>query len=257
MYVIISGKFAETLAPGEGDELLRIAKYNQHPPQEDDDTVMVNNETVDNIKKIYDQYVIQKMPFAEQVRLLSLLPRSWTYDQIMTKFNCSRHAVKLAHKMRDDEDYYFKNEESPAIRQRVDPERVRHFITWLIDSQLLVSGQISLFFMSYHRALLLTGNYGIATLTLNSGEKCTIPKQILQSQRTHTIVEYFKYCEETNFNNLGKTKLFEILNSIKPTSQRVVSGVDEFVIEGVEAWYTISSKLMICFNHHKAFFNVL
>ena len=93
--------------------------------------------------------------------------------------------------------------------------------------------------------LLCIGTYGVTTITLDNGEKCVISRQILQSQRSHAIVEYFKYCEETNFDNLGRAKLFEILDSIKPTSQRVVSGLEEFVKEGVEAWYTISSKLLI------------
>ena len=77
---------------------------------------------------------------------------------------------------------------------------------------------------------------------MDKGEKCIISKQILQSQRTHAIVEYFKHCEETNFDNLCRSKLFEILDSINPSSQRAVSGLDEFVTEGVAAWDTISSK---------------
>ena len=77
---------------------------------------------------------------------------------------------------------------------------------------------------------------------MDNGEKCVLPKQILQSQRAHTVVEYFKYCEETNFDNLCKSKLFEILDSINPSYQPAVSGLDEFVTEGVAAWDTISSK---------------
>ncbi|CAF4576361.1 unnamed protein product [Rotaria sp. Silwood2] len=83
------------------------------------------------------------------------------------------------------------------------------------------------------------GIYGVTTITLDDGEQFIIPKQILQSQCSHAIVEYLKYCEETNFNNLGRTKLFETLDNIKPSSQRAVSGLDEFVTEGIEAWKTI------------------
>ena len=110
---------------------------------------------IDNIKKIYDQYVAQKMPFDKQVRLLSLLPRSWTYEQIMSTFNCSYHAIKIAHKIRDEEDYYFEKEAGSDIRQRIDPGRVRHFITWLVESQLLVSGKIYInSFLFCYRVLL-------------------------------------------------------------------------------------------------------
>ena len=141
-YATILDKLAESLVLGEGSELVKIAQPDQQSRAQNYDRVAANNEMIDNIKKIYDQYLAQKMSFDEQVHLLSLLPRSWTYEQIMSKFNCSRHAIKIAHKMRDDEDYYFQKEAGSNIRQRVDPGRVRHFITWLVESQLLVSDKI-------------------------------------------------------------------------------------------------------------------
>ena len=101
----ISGKLADSLVPGKGGELVKIAKSNQQHREQGYNREAVDNEMVDNIKKIYDKYAAQKMPFDEQVRLLSLLPRSWTYEQIMSKFKCSHHAIKIAHKIRDDEDY--------------------------------------------------------------------------------------------------------------------------------------------------------
>ncbi|CAF4362249.1 unnamed protein product, partial [Rotaria sp. Silwood2] len=166
---LFQDKLAETLVPGEGDELLRMAKLNQQSFQDDYNQQTHNNEIIENIKKIYNQYKIEKRPFIEQVRLLTLLPSSWTYDQIKLNFNCSQHAIRLAHAMMNDEKHYLMNEESRITRQRADPGRVRHFISWLIDSQLLVS------------------------------------------------------------------------DSINPSSQRAVSGLDEFVTEGVAAWDTISS----------------
>ncbi|CAF4033781.1 unnamed protein product [Rotaria sp. Silwood1] len=167
---LFQDKLAETLVPGEGDELLRMAKLNQQSFQDDYNQQTHNNEIIENIKKIYNQYKIEKRPFIEQVRLLTLLPSSWTYDQIKLNFNCSRHAIRLAHAMMNDEKHYLMNEESRITRQRADPGRVRHFISWLIDSQLLVS------------------------------------------------------------------------DSINPSSQRAVSGLDEFVTEGVAAWDTISNN---------------
>ena len=141
--MLISDKLAETLAPGEGDELLRMAKFNQQLVQDEYNQQTQNSEIIENIKKIYNQYKIEKRPFIEQIRLLAILPSSWTYDQIRFNFNCSRHAIRLAHAMMNDEKYYLMKEENRVTRQRVDPERVRHFISWLIDSQLLVSGKIA------------------------------------------------------------------------------------------------------------------
>ena len=86
------------------------------------------------------------------------------------------------------------------------------------------------------------GTYGLTTLRMDNGEKCELPKQIIQSQRSHAIVDYKKYCDETGFQSLGKSKLYDIINSIKPTQQRIVTGLDEIVVEGIEAWRSLSSE---------------
>ena len=76
---------------------------------------------------------------------------------------------------------------------------------------------------------------------MDNGDKYELPKQILQLQTSHVLVNYQKYCDETDFQGLGRSKLYDILNSIKPTQQKAVTGLDEFVVEGVEAWSSLSS----------------
>ena len=90
--------------------------------------------------------------------------------------------------------------------------------------------------------LLLVGTYGLTTLLMDNGEKYDLPKQIIQSQRAHALADYKKYCNETGFQSLGKSKLYDIINSIKPAQQKTVAGLDEFVVEGIEAWRSLSSK---------------
>lgn len=78
---------------------------------------------------------------------------------------------------------------------------------------------------------------------MDSGEIVELSKQILQCQKSHAIASYKKYCEETNFEGLCNRKLFDILNGLKPTQQRALTGLDEFVVDGVEAWDCLSSEL--------------
>ena len=56
------------------------------------------------------------MPFDEQVRLFSLLRRSWRYDKIMNIFGCSRQAIAAAYRMHDDKEYLLNREEEPSIQ---------------------------------------------------------------------------------------------------------------------------------------------
>ena len=92
--------------------------------------------------KVDDIYLNQKMPFIDQVRLLSLLPRSWKYEKVMNIFGCTRHAVTAAHQIYDNEEYLLNKDQEPAIRQRADPEKIKHFISWLVESNTLVSGRV-------------------------------------------------------------------------------------------------------------------
>ena len=79
---------------------------------------------------------------------------------------------------------------------------------------------------------LLAGTYGLTALRMDNGEKYELPKQII---RSHALVDYKKYCDETGFQSLGKSKLYDIIDSIKTAEQRTVAGLDEFVVEGIEA----------------------
>ncbi|CAF3130438.1 unnamed protein product [Rotaria sp. Silwood2] len=215
---------AEAFAPGQGDQLLQISQLDPHISNTKFLDQATDNEMIKNLKKIYDLYVEQKMPYIEHVRLLSLLPRSWSYEKIMELFGCSRHAIKIAHRMYDEQQYVLTRDSKPSIRQRADPEKITHFVNWLVESNTLVSG-----------------TYGLTVLRMDNGDKYELPKQVLQLQKYHALISYKNYCNETDFEGLGNIKLYDILNSIKPAQQQAVAGLDEFVVEGVEAWCSLSN----------------
>ena len=133
---------AEALAPAQGDQLLLISGLEL---QIDNNEVLdqaIDNEMIKNLKKIYDLYVEEKMHIVEQLRLLSLLPRSWSYEKTMELFACSRHAIKIAHQMYDEQQYMLKRDSESSVRQQADPEKVKHFVNWLVESNTLVSGNL-------------------------------------------------------------------------------------------------------------------
>ena len=44
---------------------------------------------------------------------------------------------------------------------------------------------------------------------MDHGDKYEVPKQILQLQKTRAHIDYKKYCEETDFESLGNSKLYD------------------------------------------------
>ena len=126
----------------QGQELIQIAQLQLQAREEQELQLSISNEMVQSLKQVYDIYVKQRMPFLEQVQILSLLPRSWKYEKVMYIFRCTRHTITSAHQMYDDEEYLLKNDQELAIRQRADPEKIKHFISWLVESNTLVSHRI-------------------------------------------------------------------------------------------------------------------
>ena len=128
--------------PGQGQELIEIAQLRSQAREEQQLQLSITNEMVQSLKLVYDIYVKQNMSFIDQVRILSLLPRSWKYEKVMSIFGCTRHAVKAARQMYDDAEYILNRDQEPAIRQRADPEKIKHFVSWLVESNTLVSGRV-------------------------------------------------------------------------------------------------------------------
>jgi hypothetical protein len=108
---------------------------------------IMNDEMVQNLQELYNMYVEQNMPYDEQLRIISMVPRSWSCSAITNIFGCTEHAVKEAREMRKNPEYRLPKTtaEPPAIRERVDPDKVKHFVDWLADSDTLVSGRIEFF----------------------------------------------------------------------------------------------------------------
>ncbi|CAF1126531.1 unnamed protein product, partial [Didymodactylos carnosus] len=162
----------------------------------------------------------QKLPYQEKIRILSLLPEDWTYNEIQEKFGCTRHAVNLAKDLRLSTATPLHLEPKKCvIRSHISPALTEHFITWLVETEMLVSIP-----------------WGHGELELDSGEVLTIPKQVLQAKRRHVIVQYKWHYEELKFTPLSDRKLFYILENLNASEQKALFGLDDFAVAARDAW---------------------
>ena len=44
--------------------------------------------------------------------------------------------------MQDDNESFLQSEKQSTTRQRADPEKIKHFVSWLVESNTLVSGRV-------------------------------------------------------------------------------------------------------------------
>ena len=135
-------KVSRITTPDQKDESPEMVQLQSGTHNEREANVIINNEIINNLKEIYTLYVERRMPFIEQVRLLSLLPRSMSCENIVATFGCSRHAIKSAHRMQDNNESFPRSEKEITIRQCANSEKVKHFVSWLIESNIPVLGRV-------------------------------------------------------------------------------------------------------------------
>lgn len=64
-------------------------------------TPIIDQQYLEYLIKMYKSYDENNLPFNEQVRVLTLIPKSWNLSitNIQKEFNCSRHAVKISRRL--------------------------------------------------------------------------------------------------------------------------------------------------------------
>ena len=68
--------------------------------------------------------------------------------------------------------------------------------------------------------------FGTRKLTLNSGEKITMPNVIRKVTRATMIKQYLQFCEEEQFEPLSRATLFRVLEVREASQQKSLSGLD-------------------------------
>ena len=122
-HIFILERLAESLAPGQKDELLEMTQLQSGTHNERGANMIINSEIINNLKEIYTLHVERRMPSIEQVKILSLLPHSISYENIMVTFGCSRHAIKSAHRMQNDNESFLQSEKRANYSTRCRPSK--------------------------------------------------------------------------------------------------------------------------------------
>ena len=78
--------------------------------------------------------------------------------------------------------------------------------------------------------------YGVQKLKFASGEKEAVPKVILTSWYSHVIGLYKEVCKNVNYDALSDSSLWNILNTLKPSRQRSLAGLDDIVAVGMKGF---------------------
>ena len=112
-------------------------------------------------------------------------------------------------------------QKSLAVRERVDPARVEHFIDFITSQKVIQDLP-----------------FGRRKLKLSNGETLEIPNVIRLLVPTRLVDQYYQFCQETGFTSpLGKRTLLKILSeSCSASVRRCMQGLDNYLADGARAF---------------------
>lgn len=114
-------------------------------------------------------------------------------------------------------------ETSPSHRVRLPPAKLDHFLDFVNRPYF------------YQDVA-----FGTRKLSLNSGEKITMPNVIRKVTRSTMVRQYLQFCKEEQFELLSRATLFRILDVREASQQRSLSGLDNIATDGSAGFQRLS-----------------
>ncbi|CAF3693675.1 unnamed protein product [Rotaria sp. Silwood1] len=121
------------------------------------------------------------------------------------------------------------------VVERFDDNQIAHFVDFIISSHVCTDLP-----------------FGEKVLKLSSVVELFIPNTIRNMEPTRIIDQYLLYCKEmcSDFEPLGKSSLFTILETCKASTRKSLQGINYFVAEAGEAFdgikKMIEDKVALC-----------
>ena len=72
--------------------------------------------------------------------------------------------------------------------------------------------------------------YGTTQITYDDGTKQRIAHSVLTAKYSHAVSFYVKTCQEIGYTPLSQSSLMRILEAIKPSQRRSLSGLDHIPV---------------------------
>ncbi|CAF3943049.1 unnamed protein product, partial [Rotaria sp. Silwood1] len=220
--------FANSIAPGEADKLIEMAGLSDVVNIRSSSTTSKSDDQIlPRLIQIYKAFEQKQHTFIERIQILALLPETMTDKDIIEKFGCSRYAIKAARELQLTTKTSSHYEESETVvRNRINPVLTDHFLSWLLDTNMLT-----------------TVAWGSTKIKLARGDVLEIPKQVLQAKKSHIIHQYKFHCQEMSLKSLSHRTLHYILEGIGASEQEALSGIDDIVKDAREAWIKMEELL--------------
>ena len=210
-----------TLAPYDKRNLLQATLNSIEAGEINDETLSVSS---DILMAVVESYNTLSEP-GERRQLLSIIADIIPFKRLQELIpGISRHQATQAKKHKDQ---FGRGAAVPVSaglpRERVDSAKVDHFLDFVTSSHIIQDLP-----------------FGTKNIKLDSGEAIVIRLMI----PSRVVEQYFAFCNEREFEPLGKRTLLRILSNSCPASERKsLQGLDYYVADGGKAFDNLLSVI--------------
>lgn len=221
MHTKLTDIFCKAIAPGQESQLKEFfdkkAKSDEVQPD--------NSELEDDINT-YNNCVTSDAKFC----LLTLVCKKYTTDQLCSSFAVSPYEVKLARAVYDEQGISTRPKRADRVCKPYKEDKGQHFLNFLMSGSLLQEEA-----------------YGVTTIKFDNGVKKVVSNSMLMCLKQHAIKSYQNYCTDIGYPSLSERSLRYLLDMMQPKIRRRLSGADNYLVHGYDAFEVIFLLLLTNF----------
>ena len=197
--------FASSVTPGQSDIL------KEYPSQSDEENEVISKELQAMIDLYRDSDKIC------QTIILSMVDKP--KEEIMQLFGCTKYKIDQTCLLKKQSDSLNIPKVVKHNHQRMDQLKYEYFLDFIFTSGILMDVA-----------------YGTTNTKHDSGETQTLSHAVLTVRFKHVIGSYTEICKCSEFQLFSESSLYRILRSLKPSHRKSLSGLDDIMADGLNAF---------------------
>ena len=197
--------FASSVTPGQSDIL------KEYPSQSDEENEVISKELQAMIDLYRDSDKIC------QTIILSMVDKP--KEEIMQLFGCTKYKIDQTCLLKKQSDSLNIPKVVKHNHQRMDQLKYEYFLDFIFTSGILMDVA-----------------YGTTNTKHDSGETQTLSHAVLTVRFKHVIGSYTEICKCSEFQPFSESSLYRILRSLKPSHRKSLSGLDDIMADGLNAF---------------------
>ena len=157
--------------------------------------------------------------------VLSLVDHSkYTKEFLMGIFHCTKYKIEQARKLNSSSPGLALPQHKTLTRSKLNLMKAEHFLDYIFVSGLLQDVA-----------------YGMTKIKYDNGTQQKVAHSVLTAKYSHAVMFYIENCNKTLYKPLSERSLLRILECVKPSQRKSLSGLDDTTAAAMTGFDTLQN----------------